>query len=124
MMREILSGWDFDQAIVKQVRRKVGFCEERIDELHKKASARSNFYTDLLLLFLSIATSVTILLQPIEFGRNMAHDADLAVYERNTTNIVEWIAERPTDTLLLFSAFVLLLFCSGYAWFRRIQVMD
>lgn len=123
-MKQIMKGWDFDEAILKEVTWKRVLCEQRIDELHKKAESRSSFYSDLLLLSIALISVSAFLFQINEYGRTMSHDADLAVYESNSWNLIEYISERPTDFVIWLSLALIVIFGVLYAWFRRMKVMD
>lgn len=124
VMKEIMAGWDFEEAILDEVERKVILCERRLDELHKKAESRSGFYSDLLLLGIALISVSAFLFQLIAYGRNMSHDADLAMYESNSWNLVQFIAERPTDFVITLSLALIVILFVLYAWFRRLKVMD
>jgi len=123
-MKEIMQGWDFDNAILAQVERNTELCKQRIDELNQKALSRSSFYSDSLLLGIAVTSIVAFLFQVIEYGRNVSLNADLSVYERNSFNLVESISEQPTDFIILLSLLLIILLFSLYAWFRRATVMD
>ena len=123
-MKQIMDGWDFDEAILDEVKRKADLCEQRINDLHKKAESRSGFYSDLLLLGIALISISAFLFQLIEYGRNMSHNADLAVYESNTWNLVKFISERPTDFIITLSFALIVVLFVLYAWFRRLKVMD
>jgi hypothetical protein len=123
-MKSIMQGWDFDEAILNEVKRKSELCEQRINDLHKKADSRSGFYSDLLLLGIALISVSAFLFQLIEYGRNMSHNADLAVYENNTWNLIKFISERPTDFVITLSFVLIVVLFILYAWFRRLKVMD
>ena len=123
-MRAIMTGWDFDTAILKEVTRKTELCEQRINELHKKADSRSGFYSDLLLLGIALISISAFLFQIIEYGRTMTHNAELAVYESNTWNLITFISERPTDFIITLSFSLIIILYGLYAWFLRLKVMD
>jgi hypothetical protein len=123
-MKKIMAGWDFNEAILNEVKRKTDLCEQRINDLHKKAESRSGFYSDLLLLGIALISVSAFLFQIIEYGRNMSHNVDLAVYESNTWNLVKFISERPTDFIITLSFALIVVLFVLYAWFRRLKVMD
>lgn len=123
-MKEIMNGWDFDEAILDEVKRKTELCEQRVDELHKKAESRSGFYSDLLLLGIALVSISAFLFQIIEYGRTMSHNAELAVYESNSWNLIKLISERPTDFIITLSLALIIVLFALYAWFRRLKVMD
>ena len=123
-MKEIMGGWDFNDAILAQVERSTGLCKQRIDELNQKAASRSSFYSDCLLLGIAVISIVAFMFQIIEYGRNIALNADLSVYESNTPNFVELISEQSTDTIILVSLTLIVVLFALYAWFRRSTVMD
>ncbi len=123
-MKNIMAGWDFDEAILAQVKHNTILCEQRIAELHQKAASRSGFYSDILLLGIAVTSIVAFLFQVIEYGRNISHNADLAVYESNTWNLVELISERPTDFIITLSLTLIVILFALYSWFRRVAVMD
>lgn len=123
-MKQIMGGWDFEEAILKEVSRKTTLCEQRINELHKKAESRSSFYSDLLLLAIALISVSAFLFQINQYGRTISHDADLAVYESNSWNLIKYISEQPTDFVIWLSLALIGVFGALYAWFRRLKVMD
>ncbi len=123
-MKEIMIGWDFDEAILNQVLHNTILCDQRITELHQKAASRSGFYSDILLLGIAVTSIVAFLFQLIEYGRNMSHNADLAVYESNSWNVVKFISERPTDFIITLSLVLIITLFAIYSWFRRFKIMD
>ena len=123
-MKQIMKDWDFDEAILNEIKRKTELCEQRIDELHKKAESLSGFYSDLLLLGIALISVSAFLFQLIEYGRTMSHNADLAVYESNSWNLIQFISERPTDFVITLSLGLIVLLFVIYASFRRMKVMD
>jgi len=123
-MKKIMQGWDFDEAILNEIERKTKSCEQRIDELHKKADSRSGFYSDLLLLGIALISVSAFLFQLIDYGRTMSQNADLAVYESNSWNLIKFISERPTDFIITLSLALIVMLFSLYVWFRRLKIMD
>lgn len=124
VMKEIMKGWDFEEAILSQVKHNISLCEQRISELHQKAASRSDFYSDIILLWIAVTSVVAFLFQLIEYGRNMSNNANMAIYESNSWNLVEFISERPTDFIILLSLGIIILLFFLYSWFRRAKVMD
>lgn len=124
VMKQIMAGWDFDEAILSQVKHNISLCEQRIAELHQKAASRSGFYSDILLLGIAVTSIVAFLFQLIEYGRNMSNDANLAIYESNSWNLVEFVSERPTDFIITLSLGIIIVLFVLYSWFRRVKVMD
>lgn len=123
-IKEIMRGWDFEESILNQIKVKIELCEQRIDILHKKASARSSLYTDMLLLSIAFISIIAFMFQVIEYGRNMSHNADLAVYDSNSLNLVNILSERPTDFAITISLGLIIIIFIAYYLFRRIQVLD
>jgi hypothetical protein len=123
-MKEIMKNWEFEEAILDLVKEKTELCEQRMDKLHQKASAKSALYSDLLLLGIAVTSVVAFMFQVIEYGRTISHNADLAVYESNSFNVVKLVSERPTDFVVSLSLIIIILLFIGYYFFRRIQVLD
>ncbi|MCW3807910.1 hypothetical protein [Plebeiibacterium marinum] len=123
-IKEILTGWDFEDAILSQVVSKIELCEQRMGILHHKATEKSSLYTDLLLLSIAVISVIAFMFQVIEYGRNISHDADLAVYESNSVNLVNLLSERPTDFAITISLGLMIIIFIIYYIFRRDKVLD
>lgn len=119
---EILEYWDFDEVLVDPVQRKINLCQERLTELHQRDAAQSAFYTDMILLGIGVTSVFATFLALAEYGRTMANDVDLASYDVNSFNLVDWFATQPTDVILVVSGFISLLLVILYFYYRKIQV--
>jgi|GEM_PF-5804463 len=122
-MTEILRYWSFESVLLKQVAEAVEACQERVAELHTRATARSSVYTDLILLAIGVTSVFGILLTLLEYGRNLAHDVNLAVYERGSFNFVDWMAAHSTDGILLVATIVSGGLVGLYFYFKRQQLL-
>lgn len=123
-IKEIMELWDFETSILNQVKDKIELCEQRMELLHQKASAKSSLYTDLLLLSIAFISIIAFMFQVIEYGRNISHDAELAVYESNSLNLVNVLSERSTDFAISLSLGLIIIIFIVYYLFRKIQVLD
>lgn len=123
-MKKILKNWEFEEAILDLVKERTELCEQKMKHLHQKAAAKSAMYSDLLLLGIAVTSIVAFMFQVIEYGRTISHNADLAVYESNSFNVVKLVSERPTDTVVIFSLGIIIVLFFAYYLFRRIQVLD
>ena len=123
-IKEIMDGWDFNNSILNQVKNKIELCEQRMGVLHQKTSERSALYTDLLLLSIAVISVIAFMFQVIEFGRNISHNADLAVYESNSFNLVKVLSERPTDFAISIGLGLMMIIFIVYYIFRRGKVLD
>lgn len=123
-IKEILTGWDFENAILSQVTNKIELCEQRMEILHQKATEKSSLYTDLLLLSIAVISVIAFMFQVIEYGRTISHNADLALYESNTVNLVNVLSERPTDFAITLSLGLMIIIFIVYYIFRRDKVLD
>lgn len=123
-VKEIMEGWDFEDSILNQVNNKIELCEQRMEVLHQKTSERSALYTDLLLLSIAVISVIAFMFQVIEYGRNISHNADLAVYESNSFNLVKVLSERPTDFAITIGLGLMILIFIIYYIFRRGKVLD
>lgn len=122
-MTTILRHWGFEKVLLKQVRSAVQACNTRVDELHQRATARSSVYTDLILLAIGVTSVFGILLTLLDYGRTLAHDPTLTVYERGSFNVVDWIAAHSTDGILLVAAIVSGALVGLYFYFKRQQLL-
>jgi hypothetical protein len=118
---EILDYWDFETVLVEPVQRKITLCQERLTLLHQEEVAKSAVYTDLILLGIGVTSIFGIFLSLAEYGRTMANDVDLASYDVNSTNIVDWFARQPTDVILVISSVLSLLLVVLYFYYRKVQ---
>ena len=123
-VKDIMNGWDFDNSILNQVKNKIELCEQRMKALHQKTSERSALYTDLLLLSIAVISVIAFMFQVIEYGRNISHNADLAVYESNSFNLVKVLSERPTDFAITIGLGLMVVIFIIYYVFRRSKVLD
>jgi len=122
-MKDILTNWELESVLLMQVRGAVEACNERVEELHKRATARSSVYTDLILLAIGVTSVFGILLALLEYGRTLALDANLTVYERGSFNFVDWIAAHSTDGILLVAAILSAALVGLYWYFKRQQLL-
>ena len=120
---EILDQWGFDSVLLEQIQHGIDACNERIQELHAGASARSSMYTDLILLSIGVTSVFGILLGLLDYGRTLAGDVSLAAYERGSFNFIDWIAAHSTDGILLVAAIVSTGLVGLYFHFKRQQLL-
>ena len=123
-MKEILKYWEFEKAILDLVKERTELCEQKMKQLQQKAAAKSAMYSDLILLGIAFTSIVAFMFQVIDYGRTISHNAELAVYESNSFNVVKLVSERPTDTVVIFSLGIIFVLFIAYYLFRRIQVLD
>lgn len=123
-IKDIMYGWNSENSIMNQVRTKLELCEQRMNVLHMKATEKSNLYTDLLLLSIAVISIIAFMFQVIEYGRNISHNADLAVYESNSINFVKLLSERPTDFAITISLGLMVVIFLFYYIFRKGKVLD
>lgn len=115
----ILEAWNFDSGLRRQVDARLDDCSSRLEELHARSLEHSAIYTDLILLAIGVTAVFEVLLYLAEYGRTMASDADLAVYDRTSNwNIATWIGASSTDAVLLAGAVFSVGLVCLYAYFR------
>ena len=117
----ILAYWDFDELLVQPVQRKITLCQERLTVLHQQAAAKSAIYTDMILLGIGVTSIFGTFIALAEYGRTMANDVNLASYDVNSTNIVDWFSAQPTDVILVVSSILSLLLVVLYFYYRQLQ---
>jgi hypothetical protein len=122
-MTAILERWGFESVLLEQIDRGVRACNERVTELHKRASARSSVYTDLILLSIGVTSVFSILLGLLEYGRQLVRDASLVTYEQDSFNFVGWIAAHSTDGILLVAFILSAGLVALYFHFKRQQLI-
>lgn len=122
-MKSILGGWGLDKILSDQLEKSVKACSARVDELHKRASERSSVYTDFILLGIGITSVFSILLTLIQQGRDTATNTALAAYERGYVNIIDWVASRSTDGILLTGAIISGALAGLYYYFKRQKIL-
>jgi hypothetical protein len=118
-MDAILDFWDYDNLLAQPVRFKIETCGRRLAELASRRTARSAMFTDLILLGIGVTSILGTALAVTEFGRSMASDPEMAVYDLGRSSIVEWIASQPADAILVTSGVVSVLLVIVYLFFRR-----
>ena len=118
---DILAYWDFEEVLVNPVQRKIDLCRERLTILHQQEAAKSAVYTDMILLGIGVTSIFGTFIALAEYGRNMANDVNLASYDVNSTNIVDWFARQPTDVILVVSSVLSLLLVVLYFYYRQLQ---
>ena len=118
-MDAILEFWDYEDLLAQPVRFKVGVCDRRLAELAARRTARSVMFTDLILLGIAVTSILGTALSVTEFGRSIANDPDMAIYDLGRSSIVEWVASQPADAILVTSGVVSVLLVVVYLFFRR-----
>jgi hypothetical protein len=118
-MNAILEFWDYENRLERPVRFKIEICDRRLAELASRRAARSTMFTDLILLGIGVTSILSTALSVTEFGRSMASDPDMAIYDLGRSSIVEWVASQPADAILITSGLVSVLLVIGYLFFRR-----
>jgi len=117
---DILDDWAFHERLLRQTKDRIEDCGQRLAELHSRGIERSGFYTDIILVAITIAAIFEMLLFLADYGRTMSSDAELATYDQSTWNIADWIASRSTDSVLLAAAVLTLGLIALYVLFRRL----
>jgi hypothetical protein len=118
-MDAILDFWDYENVLEQPVRFKIETCGRRLAELAARRTARSAMFTDLILLGIGVTSVLGTALAVTDFGRSMASDPNMAVYDLGNSSIVEWIAAQPADAILIASGVVSVLLVLVYLFFRR-----
>lgn len=119
---DILDYWDFTEVLVNPVQRKITLCQERLQVLHQQEAAKSAIYTDMILLGIGVTAIFGTFIALAEYGRTMANDVNLASYDVNSPNFVDWFAAQPTDVILVVSSFLSLTLVVIYFYYRKTQV--
>ena len=119
---DILAYWDFAEVLVNPVQNKIGLCQERLNQLHQQEAAKSAIYTDMILLGIGVTAIFGTFIALAEYGRTMANDVNLASYDVNSPNFVDWFATQPTDVILVVSSLLSLLLVVIYFYYRKIQI--
>lgn len=120
---DILKYWEFDLVLIQPVQHKIRLCEERLNLLHKKASARAAIYTDLILLLIGVTAIFGTLLGLAEYFRTMTHDVNFATYEFTNPDLVADFASLPAHSILLGAAVLSLVVVGAYYFLRRRQTV-
>jgi type II secretory pathway component PulM len=118
---KILDFWGFEFVLVEPVEEKIKLCETRLQLLMQQEAAKSALFTDMILLGIGITGIFSTFLALAEFGRTMATDVNLASYDINSLNIIEWLAVQPTDVILVISLILSSLLAIVYLFFRQRQ---
>ncbi|WP_369371422.1 hypothetical protein AB1046_22055 [Promicromonospora sp. Populi] len=115
----IMSYWDYEQLLETPVKYKVGLCNQRLAELGSRRAARSTMFTDIILLGIAMTSVLATALALTEFGRSVANDPNMAVYDFGRSSIVAWVAGQPADAILVSSGVISALIVLVYLFFRR-----
>ncbi|MEV4757791.1 hypothetical protein AB0J86_22120 [Micromonospora sp. NPDC049559] len=118
-MDAILAFWDYDELLAQPVRFKIDVCDRRLAEFAARRTARSTMFTDLILLGIGVTSILGTALSVTEFGRSIASDPEMSVYDLGRSSIVEWVAAQPADAVLVTSGVVSALLVVMYLFFRR-----
>ncbi|GAB3144780.1 hypothetical protein GCM10027290_23570 [Micromonospora sonneratiae] len=118
-MDAILAFWDYEALLEQPVRFKIDTCDRRLAELAARRTARSAMFTDLILLAIAMTSVLGTALTVTDFGRSIASDPDMAVYDLGRSSAVEWFASQPADTIVITSGVVSVLLVIIYLFFRR-----
>lgn len=118
-MDGILGYWEFEKLIEDPVRFKIETCDRRLAELAARRTARSALFTDLILLGIGVTSILGTALALTQFGRSVANDPEMTVYDLGRSSIVEWMASQPADAILIASGVTSALMVVLYLFFRR-----
>lgn len=119
-MRQIIGYWGLEDIIETNIQKSIQACQDRLEVLHERASQTSTFYTELILLAIGMTSVFGILLQLTSYGRTLAGDADLAVYDGESSwNFINWVASHSTNTILVLSTVISILLLCLYVIVRR-----
>lgn len=120
----ILAYWGFQDVLVLPVQQKITLCESRLQLLMQQEAAKSAIFTDMILLSIGITGIFSTFLGLAEFGRTMATDVELASYDLNSANLIEWLAAQPTDVILVLSLILSMVLAILYLFFRQRQTVS
>jgi len=118
-MDAILDFWDCERLLEQPVLFKVELCSRRLAELAARRTARSAMFTDLILLGIAMTSILGTALAVTEFGRSVATDPEMSVYDLGRSSIVEWVAAQPADAVVISSGVLSVLLVVIYLFFRR-----
>lgn len=118
-MDAILAFWDYENVLEDPVRFKIEICDRRLAEVASRRTARSAMFTDLILLGIGVTSILGTALAVTEFGRSIASDPDMTLYDLGRSSIVEWVASQPADAILITSGVMSVLLVVLYLFFRR-----
>ncbi|MEO3927001.1 hypothetical protein ABGB07_24500 [Micromonosporaceae bacterium B7E4] len=118
-MDAILDFWDYEKLLEQPVHFKIELCGRRLAELAARRTARSAMFTDLILLGIAMTSILGTALAVTEFGRSIASDPEMAVYDLGRSSLVAWVASQPADAILVTSGVVSALLVVVYLFFRR-----
>ncbi|MDG4763993.1 hypothetical protein O7632_07715 [Solwaraspora sp. WMMD406] len=118
-MDSILDFWDCEQLLEQPVRFKIELCDRRLGEMAARRTARSAMFTDLILLGIAVTSILGTALAVTEFGRAVAADPGMAVYDLGRSTMVGWVAAQPADAILIASGALSVLLVVLYLFFRR-----
>ncbi|WP_117212311.1 hypothetical protein [Allorhizocola rhizosphaerae] len=118
-MDEILDYWEFEKLIEEPVRFKIETCDRRLAELAGRRAARSALFTDLILLGIGVTSILGTALALTQFGRTVANDPAMTIYDLGRSSMVEWVAAQPADAVLIGSGVTSALMVVLYLFFRR-----
>ncbi|MEE6310275.1 hypothetical protein V1634_25900 [Plantactinospora veratri] len=118
-MDAILDFWDYEKLLEQPVLFKIDLCGRRLAELAARRTARSAMFTDLILLGIAMTSILGTALAVTEFGRSIASDPEMAVYDLGRSSLVAWVASQPADAILVTSGVVSALLVIVYLFFRR-----
>jgi hypothetical protein len=76
-------------------------------------------FTDIILLGIAMTSVLATALALTEFGRAVANDPEMAVYDFGRSSIVAWVAAQPADAILISSGVISVLIVLIYLFFRR-----
>lgn len=115
----IMGYWDYVTLLEEPVKYKIDLCNQRLAELGARRTARSAMFTDIILLGIAMTSVLATALALTEFGRAVANDPEMAVYDFGRSSIVAWVAAQPADAILISSGVVSVLIVLIYLFFRR-----
>lgn len=114
----ILDHWDYSDALVGAVERKIEATDARLDELEAHRSARAQLFTDVLLQGLVVATILGAAIGLAQFGRARVSDP-LSPVDAGRDDLIGWFAAQPADAIVLLSILVSVVLVLVYVYFRR-----
>ena len=120
-MQQVLDRWDLDGAVRGPVETKAALCRERIEDLHSKRLTRSALYTDLILMAIGVTSIVGTSVALADFGRRMASDSTMSVFDIGSGDLTSWFAAQPLDAIVLTSLVVSACLIVVYVVLRRLH---
>lgn len=118
-MDAILDFWDYESVLEQSVRFKIETCDRRLSQLAAERAARAALFTDVILLGIGVTSILATAVALSEFGRIMANDPEMSVYDLGRSSLVQWMASQPADAIVIASGVASLFMVVLYLYFRR-----